>query len=260
MPDGGTLTVRTANVTERESEQLGHKGMQPGEYVQCEVIDTGSGMPLEVMDKIFEPFFTTKEVGKGTGLGLSTVYGIVKQTGGYIYPYSEGPGLGTTFFIYLPRHIAIEIEGTAVVEEGDEPAVEDAKPAKKERGKDLTGSGTILLVEDEESVRTFAARALEGRGYKVLQAGTGAEALEVLGDHDGDIDLVVSDVVMPEMDGPMLLTKLRATLPDIKIIFMSGYAEEAFRNNLEDGEHFGFLAKPFSLKELAAKVKEALED
>ncbi len=119
---------------------------------------------------------------------------------------------------------------------------------------------TILLVEDEESVRSFAARALEGRGYKVLQAGTGTEALEVMGGHDGDIDLVVSDVVMPEMDGPTLLTHLRASLPDIKIIFMSGYAEEAFKNNLEDNENFGFLAKPFSLKELAAKVKDALED
>jgi len=201
MPDGGTLTVRTANVTEKESKQLGHKGMQSGEYVLCEVVDTGTGMAPDIMEKIFEPFFTTKEVGKGTGLGLSTVYGIVKQTGGYIYTHSEGPGQGTTFLIYLPRHIATEIEDATIVEELEEPAAQSAKPAKKKRGKDLTGSGTILLVEDEESVRTFAARALEGRGYKVLQAGTGAEALEVMGEHDGDIDLVVSDVVMPEMDG-----------------------------------------------------------
>ena len=260
MPDGGKLTVRTANVSEKESEQLGHKGMQPGEYVLCEVIDTGSGMASEIMEKIFEPFFTTKEVGKGTGLGLSTVYGIVKQTGGYIYTISEGQGQGTTFLIYLPRHIATEIESAVLADERDETVAEAAKPAVKKRGKDLTGTGTILLVEDEESVRTFAARALEGRGYKVLQAGTGAEALEVMGEHDGDIDLVVSDVVMPEMDGPTLLTHLRATLPDIKIIFMSGYAEEAFKNNLEGEESFGFLAKPFSLKELAAKVKDALED
>ena len=263
MPDGGTLTIRTANVTEKKSKQLGHKGMQSGEYVLCEVIDTGTGMAPEIMEKIFEPFFTTKEVGKGTGLGLSTVYGIVKQTGGYIYPQSEGPGQGTAFLIYLPRHIATEIEGTLIegeLEELEGPAAKSTKKAKKKRGKDLTGSGTILLVEDEESVRSFAARALEGRGYKVLQAGTGTEALEVMGGHDGDIDLVVSDVVMPEMDGPTLLTHLRASLPDIKIIFMSGYAEEAFKNNLEDNENFGFLAKPFSLKELAAKVKDALED
>ena len=260
MPDGGMLTVRTANVTEKESKKLGHKGMQPGEYVLCEVIDTGSGMAPEVMEKIFEPFFTTKEVGKGTGLGLSTVYGIVKQTGGYIYAQSDGPGQGTTFLIYLPRHIVTQVEEAVVMEELEEPAAQSAKPAKKKRGKDLTGSGTILLVEDEESVRTFAARALEGRGYKVLQAGTGTEALEVMGGHDGDIDLVVSDVVMPEMDGPTLLTNLRASLPGIRIIFMSGYAEEAFKNNLEGEENFGFLAKPFSLKELAAKVKDALED
>jgi two-component system cell cycle sensor histidine kinase/response regulator CckA len=255
MPDGGKLTIRTANVTERESGQLGHKGMKPGEYVLCEVTDTGIGMAPDVMEKIFEPFFSTKDVGKGTGLGLSTVYGIVKQTGGYVYPHSDGAGQGTCFRIYLPRHIGAE--------EGDvleaEPDVEEAKPDKALASKDLTGSGTILLVEDEEAVRSFASRALEGRGYKVLQAGTGAEALEVLGAHDGDIDLVVSDVVMPEMDGPTLLTKLRETLPDIKIIFISGYAEEAFKKNLEGEESFAFLPKPFSLKQLAAAVKETLE-
>jgi two-component system cell cycle sensor histidine kinase/response regulator CckA len=255
MPDGGKLTIRTANVTERESGQLGHKGMQPGEYVLCEVTDTGTGMPPDVMEKIFEPFFSTKDVGKGTGLGLSTVYGIVKQTGGYVYPHSDGAGQGTCFRIYLPRHIGAETE--EVLE--PETVVEDAKPDKAQTTKDLTGTGTILLVEDEEAVRSFAARALEGRGYKVLQAGTGTEALEVLGAHDGDIDLVVSDVVMPEMDGPTLLTKLRETLPDIKIIFISGYAEEAFKKNLEGEESFAFLPKPFSLKQLAAAVKEALE-
>jgi len=255
MPDGGKLTIRTANVTERESGQLGHKGMQPGEYVLCEVTDTGTGMPPDVMEKIFEPFFSTKDVGKGTGLGLSTVYGIVKQTGGYVYPQSDGAGQGTCFRIYLPRHIGAETED--VLEAKTE--AEEAKPDKAQTTKDLTGTGTILLVEDEEAVRSFAARALEGRGYKVLQAGTGAEALEVLGTHDGVIDLVVSDVVMPEMDGPTLLTKLRETLPDIRIIFISGYAEEAFKNNLEGDENFAFLPKPFSLKQLAAAVKEALD-
>ncbi len=255
MPDGGKLTIRTSNITERQSGQLDHKGMEPGEYVLCEVTDTGTGMAQDVMDKIFEPFFTTKEVGKGTGLGLSTVYGTVKQTGGYIYPHSGGAGQGTSFRIYLPRHIQSE-------EEENQQAARELEDAKSDRvltAKDLTGSGTILLVEDEEAVRSFAARALEGRGYSVLQAGTGAEALEVLGAHDGDIDLVVSDVVMPEMDGPTLLTRLREKLPDIKIIFISGYAEEAFKNNLEGDENFAFLPKPFSLKQLAAAVKDALE-
>ena len=253
MPDGGKLTVRTANVTERESAQLGHKGMAPGEYVLCEITDTGSGMTAKVMEKIFEPFFTTKEVGKGTGLGLSTVYGIVKQTGGYVYPRSDGPGQGTTFFIYLPRAISAEAEEEENAEIDEELSGED------DSGKDLTGTGTVLLVEDEEAVRSFAVRALSSRGYEVLEAGTGAEALKVLEDYDGDVDLVISDVVMPEMDGPALLKKLRETMPDIKFIFISGYAEEAFKNNLEDASSYAFLAKPFSLKQLARAVKKALE-
>ncbi|MDA7948903.1 MAG: response regulator [Hyphomicrobiaceae bacterium] len=252
MPDGGKLTIRTANVTERESEKLDHRGMEPGEYVLCEVTDTGTGMAPEVMEKIFEPFFSTKEVGKGTGLGLSTVYGIIKQTGGYVYPHSEGDGKGTSFRIYLPRHVGDDIEAPVDVEE--------AAPEKKQAAGDLTGSGTILLVEDEEAVRSFAARALEGRGYNVLQAGTGAEALEVFEEHDGEVDLVISDVVMPEMDGPTLLNKLRAHGKDITFIFISGYAEDAFKKNLEGEDSFTFLPKPFSLKELAAAVKKVLED
>jgi len=253
MPDGGKLTVRTANLTERESVQLGHKGMTPGEYVLCEITDTGTGMTAKVMAKIFEPFFSTKEVGKGTGLGLSTVYGIVKQTGGYVYPKSDGPGQGTTFLIYLPRDASAEAEDIENAESDEALSGED------ESGKDLTGTGTVLLVEDEEAVRSFAVRALALRGYEVLEAGTGAEALKVLEDYDGDIDLVISDVVMPEMDGPALLKKLRETMPDIKFIFISGYAEEAFKNNLEDTERYAFLPKPFSLKQLAGAVKKALE-
>ncbi len=248
MPQGGELTIRTANISERESAKLGHAPMEPGEYVLCEVSDSGTGMPPEVMDKIFEPFFSTKEVGKGTGLGLSTVYGIVKQTGGYIFAESE-VGVGTVFKIYLPR---CEVETVAT-----ETAAE--KPAKKEAPRDLTGSATVLLVEDEDAVRSFAARALATRGYRVLEAASGVQALDVMSEHGGDVDLVVSDVVMPEMDGPTLLKHLRKTNPQIKIIFVSGYAEEAFRNNLSEDEKFTFLPKPFSLKQLAAAVKETLE-
>jgi len=213
------------------------------------VQDSGCGMSEEVKHKIFEPFFSTKEIGRGTGLGLSTVYGIIKQTGGYIYADSE-EGNGTTMRVYLPRYV----DGAA--EAKQEPAKAERKP---EKPKDLTGRGTVLLVEDEDAVRSFAARALGTRGYQVLEASTGAEALEVFEAHHGDVDLVVSDVVMPEMDGPTLLKQLRQDNPDIKIIFISGYAEDAFRRNLAENENFMFLQKPFDLKELAAAVKAALQ-
>jgi two-component system cell cycle sensor histidine kinase/response regulator CckA len=249
MPNGGELAIRTMNVSEREIVALGHAGMEPGEYVLCEVSDNGSGIPPEIMDKIFEPFFSTKDVGKGTGLGLSTVYGIIKQTGGYIFCESE-VGSGTIFRIYLPR---CEAQVARAEDTGK-------NPAKREAAKDLTGSATVLLVEDEDTVRSFASRALTTRGYKVLAASHGAEALEVMHEHGGEVDLVVSDVVMPEMDGPTMMKHLRKEHPDIKIIFMSGYAEEAFRNNLDADEKFGFLPKPFTLKKLAAAVKEALEE
>jgi len=204
-------------------------------------------MPPEVQEKIFEPFFSTKEIGEGTGFGLSVVHGIVKQTGGYIYVDSR-VGAGTTFSIYLPRH----------VEEATEDSAEgDAAGADKKR-KDLTGQGTVLLVEDEEAVRRFAARALESRGYNVLKATTGVEALDVLAENGNAIDLVISDVMMPEMDGPKLLQQMRKTLPDMQVIFISGYAEEALRRELAEDESFIFLPKPFSLKDLASAVKEAL--
>jgi two-component system cell cycle sensor histidine kinase/response regulator CckA len=247
MPDGGTLTISARNVTERESQRLTHHGMVVGEYVLVEVSDTGSGMSPDVMSKIFEPFFTTKGVGKGTGLGLATVYGIVKQSGGFIYPESE-LGRGTTFRVYLPRYM---------------PRTEDVLPAaqkatKKGRPQDLTGSGRVLLVEDEDVVRSFAVRALKRQGYEVLEASTGVEALEVMAQHGDKVDIVVSDVVMPEMDGPTLLKELRKTNPDLKIIFVSGYPHEAFETSLDKNEQFAFLPKPFSLPQLAAKVKEQL--
>jgi len=247
MPDGGELTVRTANVAERDAAKLDRPGLPVGEYVLLEVSDTGCGMPADVQEKIFEPFFSTKEIGEGTGFGLSVVHGIVKQTGGYIYVDSR-EGEGTTFSIYLPRHVE---------EAAEEGAEGDAGGGEKQR-KDLTGQGTVLLVEDEEAVRRFAERALESRGYKVMKATTGVEALDVLAAHGSEIDLVVSDVMMPEMDGPKLLKQMRKTLPDMQVIFISGYAEEALRRELAEDESFMFLPKPFSLKDLASAVKEAL--
>jgi two-component system, cell cycle sensor histidine kinase and response regulator CckA len=247
MPKGGKLVIRTANVSERDSRELGQHRVQPGEYVLIEVSDTGTGMPPEVMQKMFEPFFSTKEVGRGTGLGLSTVYGIVKQTGGYIFAKSE-EGRGTVMRVCLPR--AVDVAG--------EVELARQQP-RREPPRDLTGRGTVLLVEDEDAVRSFAARALGQRGYHVLEATTGAEALDVFSSHNGDVDLVVSDVVMPEMDGPTLMKHLRSERPDLKIIFISGYAEDAFRRNLSDNEDFMFLQKPFDLKELAAAVKAALQ-
>jgi two-component system cell cycle sensor histidine kinase/response regulator CckA len=246
MPDGGCLTIRTRNVSERESLKAAGLGVAAGEYVLVEVEDNGVGMTPEVMAKIFEPFFSTKEVGKGTGLGLSTAYGIVKQTGGYIFADSE-VGKGTTFRVYLPRHI---------VENEDEIA--QPREKKKEATRDLTGSGRVLLVEDEDVVRNFAARALARQGYEVLEAGTGVEALEVMEREKGRVDIVVSDVIMPEMDGPTLLKELRKTNPGLKFIFVSGYPDDAFKKSLDENEAYSFLPKPFTLSQLAAKVKEQL--
>ncbi|HKQ55054.1 MAG TPA: PAS domain-containing protein [Methyloceanibacter sp.] len=247
MPDGGKLVIRTANVGEGETRALTPRQLPPGDYVLIQVIDTGTGMSDEVREKIFEPFFSTKEVGRGTGLGLSTVYGIVKQTGGYVFADSA-MGRGTTMSVYLPRYIATASEIEA--EKVERPV---------EKPKDLTGRGTVLLVEDEDAVRSFAVRALAQRGYRVLEATTGTEALELFKSHHGDVDLVVSDVVMPEMDGPTLCEALRRERPDLKVIFISGYAEDAFRQHLAENEDFMFLQKPFDLKQLAAAVKAALE-
>jgi two-component system, cell cycle sensor histidine kinase and response regulator CckA len=257
MPEGGKLTLRAANVTAAESRHLAPKSMPPGEYVLVEVSDSGTGIPPEIIDHIFEPFFSTKEVGKGTGLGLSTVYGIVKQTGGFIYPEST-IGQGTTFRIFLPRHVpTAEETAPASASEQNAPARLDRAAAKP---ADDTGQGTILLVEDEEGLRGLNARGLTSRGYTVLQAANGFEAIEAFDSYFGKIDLVVSDVVMPEIDGPTLLTQLRSRDPGVKIIFVSGYAEEAFEKNLPEGEKYkyNFLAKPFTLKQLVGTVKETM--
>ncbi|MFD1702747.1 cell cycle histidine kinase CckA [Methylopila henanensis] len=244
MADGGTVTVRTRNVTAAEAPTFGYRGLPAADYVMVDVEDTGEGIPPEIIDKIFEPFFSTKEVGKGTGLGLSTVYGIVKQTDGYVFALSE-PGEGAIFRIFLPRHVPAEAE--------------EAKPvAAAAAPQDMTGRGTVLLVEDEDAVRAFGARALASRGYTVLEARSGVEALEQMEAHASEVELVVSDVVMPEMDGPSLLRELRKKQPDLKIIFVSGYAEDAFKKNLPEGESFAFLPKPFTLKQLLQAVKQTI--
>ena len=248
MTEGGVLTIRTSNVTAAaETHQHGFDTMPPGEWVLIEVIDSGVGIPQENLVKIFEPFFTTKKVGAGTGLGLSTVYGIIKQTGGYVFPLSE-VGKGSNFRIYLPRHEA-PVEA-AVRRPG----------ADRSASRDLTGKGVVLLVEDEAPVRRFAARALENKGYTVLQAESAEEALDVVSNREGVIDLVITDVVMPGMDGPTLVTHARKARPGLRVIFISGYAEEVFENNLDPAMRYSFLPKPFSLKELASRVKEVLAD
>jgi two-component system cell cycle sensor histidine kinase/response regulator CckA len=214
--------------------------------VACEVSDTGSGIPPEIVNKIWEPFFSTKDVGKGTGLGLSTVYGIVKQTGGFIFCDST-VGRGTTFRIYLPRHYP--------------SPVTEAEPAPKLPPKraDYTGKGRILVVEDEDAVRAFAVRALTSRGYTVVEADSGERALDVYAKDSKGFELILSDVVMPEMDGPALLRELRKRGIKTKVIFVSGYPGDEFEKDLEGQTDFAFLPKPFSLKQLVEKVKEVMQ-
>ncbi len=261
MPDGGVLTIRTSNVSAEESARLQYKGMPLGEYVQIAVTDTGTGIAPEIIDKIFDPFYTTKDIGKGTGLGLATVYGFIKQTGGFIYVDSE-LDKGATFRIFIPRYIpAADDVQVPQFSEATAPKMADAISAAQDAQRtatDLTGHGTILLVEDEEGLRVLNARGLTSRGYTVVEAGNGVEAIEVLERHGGNIDLVVSDVMMPEMDGPTLFKELRKSHPDLKVIFVSGYAEDAFQKSLPDPEKYDFLPKPFTLKQLVAQVKETM--
>jgi len=244
MPSGGRLAVRTSNVSLAKAEQRGVELMPAGEYVQIDVEDTGVGISKENLARIFEPFFSTKEVGSGTGLGLSTVYGIVKQTGGFVFVDST-IGKGTRFSIYLPRW------------KGEKSAASSGLGGE-ERKRDLTGAGTILLVEDEDAVRLFSARALRNKGYKVVEAKSGEAALDIIMKGATTIDLVVTDVVMPQMDGTTLIKHVRERRPDMKVICISGYAEEAFRNRLEGARDVHFLQKPFSLDQLATKVKEVM--
>ena len=244
MDGHGTLTIETANFPVADPEDSVHEAMPPGDYIRVSVADSGVGIKKEIINRIWEPFFTTKDVGAGTGLGLSTCYGIVKQTGGFIFAEST-VGEGTTFSIYLPRH-----------EVPQQEAVKQPEAALEAR--DLTGAGTILLVEDEDAVRLFSTRALRNKGYDVRPANSGEQALAMFDEAEEQIDLVVTDVMMPEMDGPTLIKHLRERAPDIKVICMSGYAEDALRERLADDTDIHFLAKPFNLNDLAGLVKEIL--
>jgi len=253
MPEGGVLTIRTHNTLIDKNHQL-DEGMisspqdeeiQEGEYVAIEIQDTGQGIPPDIITKIFEPFFTTKKVGEGTGLGLSTVYGIIQQTGGHIY-VSSTIGKGTKFSIFLKHHSEKETMATPFIS------------ADLELARDLTGSGTILLVEDEDPVRIFSSRALQNKGYKVLEANSGEAAIELMKKHGDEINAVITDVVMPGMTGPVMIEKMLKEHPDLKVIFVSGYAEDTFVKTYGTKREFNFLAKPFTLNQLAAKVKEVI--
>jgi CheY-like chemotaxis protein len=239
MPDGGKLTIRTANVSLDDDHRREYSYIQPGPYVMLSITDTGHGMDKDTQSRIFEPFFTTKEKGKGTGLGLSTAYGIIKQSGGYIFAKSE-LNHGTTFSIYLPQ-------------------VDDAaEPLDTERAAQFAAGGTetVLLVEDEESVRQLVRETLEAKGYKVLEAEHGEAALAMASGHHGPIDILITDVVMPGMSGRELAKQLCASDPEMKVLFLSGYTEDAIVHQgvLEPGT--AFLQKPFTLQMLSRKVRE----
>lgn len=248
----GTLTIRTSDTVITQQNHPARSMISPseddtiaeGRYILVEVGDTGCGIPKELIQQIFEPFFSTKEVGSGTGLGLATVYGIVKQTGGYIYVASTA-GKGTTFHLYFP----------SVDEQG---AQESEHAAEKPAALDLTGSGTILLVEDETPVRTFASRALSNKGYKVLEADSAETALQIVARSGPQIQVIITDVIMPGMTGPDMIEKIIPQYPHIRVIFISGYAEDAFVNCYGTEREFNFLPKPFTLKQLASKVKEVM--
>lgn len=239
MPRGGKLTIETADVTFDEEYCRRHTGAKPGNYVMLSITDTGIGMEKETQARVFEPFFTTKEAGKGTGLGLATVYGIVKQSGGFIWLYSE-PGEGTTFKVYLPRV--------------EKPLTSDASRAVQ----DVPGGGEIvLLVEDEEALRTATQEFLSSKGYKVFAAGNAAEALAIGEEQMPKLDIVVTDIVMPGLRGPELAVRLKRKHPQLRVIYMSGYPE-----GTQDTREFGrgtiFLQKPFTLATLAQKLREVL--
>ena len=271
MAEGGPLVIRTfRRDLERPMQQSGEV-IPVGSYLVIEVEDKGTGIPKDVLDRIFEPFFSTKEVGQGTGLGLSTVYGIIHQSGGYVTVESH-IGKGTVFRLLFPRadEDARARRAAAALTDETAPSVAAKGKAKGDgtgTGKepelplfeaDLTGSETILLVEDEDAVRMFGARALRNKGYKVLEAQNGEVALDVVNGTAPKIDLIISDVVMPGMDGYTLVRQLREQMPQVKVILMSGYAEDAFQDQIDKDETLHFLPKPFTLKTLVGKVKEII--
>ncbi len=246
---GGTITVRAARLSEAEARTHGYDGQPMGEMALIEVADDGPGIPPEVLPKIFDPFFTTKAVGEGTGLGLATVYGIVKQMDGWIQPVSK-PGEGAIFRIFLPVY-----EPPPVLVEPPAPA----PPKGRAAARDLSGVGRILFVEDEDAVRKVAARLLKARGYEVIEAADGEEALAIAEEYAGRIDLMISDVIMPGLDGPHLLKAARPYLAGAPVMFISGYAEAEFSKVLEGEEGVSFLAKPIDITVLAERVKQALQ-
>jgi two-component system cell cycle sensor histidine kinase/response regulator CckA len=243
----GVVRIRTARLSHAEAGALGYTAAPEGEYALIEVADTGPGIPPEILTKIFEPFFTTKPVGEGTGLGLATVYGIVKQADGWIAVDSK-VGEGTAFRIFLPVHVPPAGAPQPV------PEAPKARPA----ARDLSGVGRILFVEDEDAVRGVAARLLRARGYEVIEAADGEEALELAEQHAGQIDLLISDVIMPGLDGPTMLKKARKFLGEAPVMFISGYAEAEFSDLLEGETGITFLPKPLDIKILAEKVKQQL--
>lgn len=245
MPQGGQIKIKTQNLANKQEMRLSNDDILPaGSWVTIAVEDMGTGIPADILPRIFEPFFSTKDIGAGTGLGLATVHGIIHQTGGFISVNSQ-MGKGTTFTIYLPRFT--ETAGAQKAEIVEE----------KQTASDLTGSARILLVEDEDAVRTFSARALSNKGYQVLDAPGGTAALRLLEESNVVPEILVTDVMMPEMDGTTLAKQVKEKYPQIKIIFISGYAEDKFKEHL--GADVWFLPKPFTLKQLATKVKEVID-
>ena len=242
MPKGGKLVIETASLRLDEPYVQAHSIVPPGEYVLLTVTDSGTGIAPEHLLHIFEPFYTTKEEGKGTGLGLATVYGIVKQNSGFIWVYSE-PGLGTTFKIYLPRVRQAKLAPQPTVPSEGSPR----------------GCETLLLAEDEEAVRRSAREFLSLQGYVVLEAANGAEALALARTYHGRIHLMITDVVMPQMGGARLAAELAPARPDMRVLFVSGYAEATFQRHGEIDVTTHFLQKPFSLKAMARKIREVLD-
>ncbi len=247
MTSGGILTIRTLPYHVLEPLEMDNEIIPPGKYVSIEIEDTGSGIPKEILSRIFEPFFSTKPVGKGTGLGLATVYGIVKQTGGFIKVESQ-LNKGSIFRVFLPEY-----------EESLRPTLIPLEEQVTKTGGDLSGSASILLVEDEESVRMFGSRALRDKGYQVFEASCGEEALEFISNTQEKIDLIITDVIMPRVDGPALVNELKKRNLNFKVIFISGYMEDSFRQQLTSEENVHFLLKPFNLRDFALKVKSVLE-